>query len=60
MTAIYFIPRFIRGISAANKQWDDELLNRHTAIHSTTVRTLQFEPTRRMSSQCPDTGIQET
>ncbi|WP_265017223.1 hypothetical protein [Wolbachia endosymbiont (group A) of Epistrophe grossularia] len=31
----------------------------HTAIHSTTVRTLQFEPTRRMSSQCPDTGIQE-
>ncbi|WP_353281530.1 hypothetical protein [Wolbachia endosymbiont (group A) of Andrena trimmerana] len=33
---------------------------RHTAIHSTTVRTLQFEPTRRMSSQCPrhwDPGI---
>ncbi|QMV47255.1 hypothetical protein [Wolbachia pipientis] len=34
------IPRFIRGISSANKQRDDELLNRHsatnrhTAIHS--------------------------
>ncbi|MDR1260976.1 MAG: hypothetical protein LBJ80_00930 [Rickettsiales bacterium] len=29
------------------------------SVKHTTVRTLQFEPTRRMSSQCPDTGIQQ-